>query len=161
MKAVVAREVSALVLKPPTAAGASASTTHVRFDEEKTKKAGPSKADGTSHARYYGLITLNQLTLTMQEQETAGRLVELYFEVFREILGEGDEEEEEDLAKKVEKVSGKVGKWQGRRKGAKPKNGRKTAIEEEVVDNDKTRLVAAVLTGINRALPFAKIDDAL
>lgn len=160
MKAVVAREVSALVLKPPTAASTAAATTHMRFDDEKPK-AGPSKGEPPSHARYYGLITLNQLTLTMQEQETAGRLVELYFEVFRELLGEADDDDEEDLAKKVEKVSGKVGKWQGRRKGAKPKNGRKSAIEEEVVDNDKTRLVTAVLTGINRALPFAKLDEGL
>jgi ribosome biogenesis protein MAK21 len=158
MKAVVAREVSALVLKPP-AASQSASAGHMRFDDEKPKAA--QKSEGVSHARYYGLITLNQITLTKQESEVATRLVELYFEVFREILGDGKGEEEEEKPNQVEKVAGKVDKWRGRRKGSKPKGGRKTALEEEVVDNSETRLVAAVLTGINRALPFAKLDEEM
>ena len=158
MKAVVAREVSALVLK--TAATASQpSGGHMRFDDEAPKKAA-AKPEGTTHARYYGLITLNQLTLTSRESDVAGRLVELYFEVFREILGDGTPDEEEGVSK-VEKVAGKVEKWRGRRKGAKPRGGRKSATEEELVDASDTRLVAAVLTGINRAMPFAKLDDEM
>jgi ribosome biogenesis protein MAK21 len=56
-----------------------------------------------------------------------------------------------------------VEKWRGRRKGAKPRGGRKSALqnEEEVVSSGEAKLVAAVLTGINRALPFAKLDDEM
>lgn len=172
MKAVVAREVSALVLKPSSSVTPASSSTHVRFDSEKDKTAAtPAKSDGAvSHARYYGLITLNQIMLTGKDQETAGRLVELYFEVFREVLGEsmkvkeeGGEEGAEELdAEQVTKAAGKVERWQGRRKGAKPKGGRKAAAEnEELVETGDAKLVAAVLTGINRALPFAKLDEEM
>ena len=157
MKAVVAREVSALVLKPPTVS-AEPSSSHVRFDDKPA--AAPAKAEGVSHARYYGLITLNQITLTSHESDTAGRLVELYFEIFREILGDGKVEEE--AQDHVEKVAGKVEKWRGRRKGSKPKGGRKSALEdEELIDASEARLVAAVLTGINRAMPYAKLDEEM
>ena len=152
MKAVIAREVSALILKPTGSAPATG--THIRFDETVTK---PHKSVTTSHARYYGLITLNQMTLSSKDQDVAGRLVDLYFEVFRDILGDGkvDVDEVDD----VEKVTGKVEKWRGRRKGAKPKGGRKGADADEVVDSGETKLIAAVLTGINRALPYAKLDE--
>jgi ribosome biogenesis protein MAK21 len=92
----------------------------------------------------------------------------LYFEVFREVLGEGKQEEEEvaggdgELAGQVEKVAGKVEKWRGRRKRATPKGGRKTAMQgEQLVETSEARLIAAVLSGINRALPYAKLDEDL
>jgi len=156
MKAVVAREVSALVLKTPTAPTAPPKKQHGA-----DKK--PVKVDTTGHGRYYGLITLNQMTLTAKDKDVAGRLVEVYFEVFREILGDGSGEEEPETAEldqeKIEKVTGKVEKWRGRHKGTRQK-GRKTALEnEELVDTGDAKMVAAVLTGVNRALPFAKLDD--
>lgn len=173
MKAIIAREVSALVLKTPATAGAASSGAgggHIRFDAEDTKSTGKKKEvtkEVTSHARYYGLITLNQITLTVRDGDVASKLVELYFEVFREILGDGslddDDDVEVDQKDKVEKVAGTVEKWRGRRKGAKPRGGRKSALqnEEEVVSSGEAKLVAAVLTGINRALPFAKLDDEM
>ncbi|KGB76848.1 ribosome biogenesis protein MAK21 [Cryptococcus deuterogattii R265] len=172
MKAVVAREVSTLVLRPSGAVASAAPSTHIKFDDDKGKKAtAAAKAEAVGHGRYYGLITLNQMTLTRKDQDVAGRLVDLYFEVFREILGDpnGPEEEEEQAEDseevgedKVQKVAGKVEKWRGRRKGAKPKGGRKTALEEEeLVETTKAKLVAAILTGINRALPFAKLDETM
>ncbi|WVF68528.1 hypothetical protein IAT40_003296 [Kwoniella sp. CBS 6097] len=181
MKAVVAREVSALILKPTGQAAASAaSSSHVRFDDDSSKdkgkkadKAGSAKSDTVSHARYYGLITLNQMTLTRKDQEVAGKMVDLYFEVFREILGDsmkekslgqGEVEDEDEIAQEqVEKIAGKVDKWRGRRKGAKPKGDRKSALaqEEDLIETGEAKLVAAVLTGINRALPFAKLDETM
>jgi len=169
MLAVVARDVSTLVLKP--AAGStqpSEPAAHVRFESDKDKKASPKKVDTTGHARYYGLITLNQITLSAKDREAAGRMVELYFEVFREILGNGmkqvDEGEDDEGGEvdheNVQKVTGRIDKWRGRRKGAKPKGGKKTALEsEELIETGESKLVAAVLTGINRALPYAKLDD--
>ncbi|KAK6908849.1 hypothetical protein I203_102854 [Kwoniella mangroviensis CBS 8507] len=179
MKAVVAREVSALVLKPigSTAAAASSSGSHIKFDDDvKGKKPEEKKSDTVNHARYYGLITLNQITLTRKDQEVAGKLVDLYFEVFREILGDGSkkdeehpiggEEEEGEIGEdQIEKVAGKIDKWRGRRKGTRPKPGqkKKTAMEqeEELIENSESKLVSAVLTGINRALPFAKLDETM
>ncbi|KAL7425204.1 RNA-binding ribosome biosynthesis protein mak21 [Cryptotrichosporon argae] len=162
MNAVVAREISALVLKTSATASTQGGS-HVRFDDD--KKAPAPKSEVNNHGRYYGLLTLNQLTLTSKDKEVAGRLVELYFEVFREVLGDRDEEDDkveeaDELGgDQIEKVAGKIGKWQGRRKGAKPKGGRKAPDAEEFVESSEAKLVAAVLTGINRALPFAKIDD--
>jgi ribosome biogenesis protein MAK21 len=164
MKTVIAREVTAIVLKTVLtgAAGSSAAGAHMRFDDGKDDKKDKDK-DVSTHGRYYGLITLNQMTLTSKDKEVAGKLVEVYFEVFREILGdEQSKGEDKETGEKVtEKVTGKVEKWRGRKKGAKPKGGRKTATEDELVESADAKLVAAVLTGINRALPFAKIDDAL
>ncbi|TXT12976.1 hypothetical protein VHUM_01377 [Vanrija humicola] len=160
MKAVVAREVSAIVLKTQMtgAAGSANSGAHMRFDAEE-KKSAPTVEKGTAnHGRYYGLITLNQMTLTSKDRDVAGRLVEVYFEVFRELLGEEQKKGEESAnvgdetldQEQLEKATGKVEKWRGRRKGAK---------KEELVEAAEAKLVAAVLTGVNRALPFAKIDD--
>ncbi|KAL1412536.1 RNA-binding ribosome biosynthesis protein mak21 [Vanrija albida] len=173
MKTVVAREVSAIVLKTQMtgAAGSTNSGAHMRFDaEEKSKAAAPVEKGTANHGRYYGLITLNQMTLTSKDREVAGRLVEVYFEVFRELLGEEQKKGEETAnvgdetmdQEQLEKTTGKVEKWRGRRKGAKPKGGHKAALEkEELVEAAEAKLVAAVLTGVNRALPFAKIDDDL
>lgn len=173
MKSVVARDISALILKPINGGGAApAPGTHIRFDEgskQADKAKDAEKADAINHGRYYGLITLNQITLSSKDQDVAGRLVELYFEVFREVLGEGKQEEEEvvaggegELAGQVEKVAGKVEKWRGRRKRATPKGGRKTAMQgEQLVETSEARLIAAVLSGINRALPYAKLDEDL
>ena len=158
MKAVIAREISALVLKPQNTS--QASTSHVRFDEQK-KNQPTTRPEGSNHARYYGLITLNQITLTAKDQETAAKVVEVYFEIFREILGNGKDDEEEDQASEgdhVEKVAGKVGKWRGRRKGAKDKR-KKQGNGEASIESSDAKLVAAILTGINRALPFATLDD--
>ncbi|WWC65915.1 uncharacterized protein I303_108537 [Kwoniella dejecticola CBS 10117] len=173
MKSVVAREVSSLVLKPTGSTAAAASSgSHIKFDDEvKSKKPEEKKSDTVNHARYYGLITLNQITLTRKDTEVAGKLVDLYFEVFREILGDPKQaeekleaEDEEEIGEgQIEKVAGKVDKWRGRRKGTRTKNGKKTAIEqeEELIENSESKLVSAVLTGINRALPFAKLDDTM
>lgn len=170
MKAVVAREVSAIVLKTQMtgAAGSANSGAHMRFDAEEKKPAATVEKGTANHGRYYGLITLNQMTLTSKDRDVAGRLVEVYFEVFRELLGEEQKKGEEAAnvgdetldQEQLEKTTGKVEKWRGRRKGAKPKGGHKAALEkEELVEAAEAKLVAAVLTGVNRALPFAKIDD--
>ena len=130
MKSVVARDISSLILKPiHGAAAAPAAGTHTRFDDgpKKSDKAKDAeKADAINHGRYYGLITLNQITLSKKDAEVAGRLVELYFEVFREVLGEGKQEEEEvaeggEMAEQVEKVAGKVEKWREGVRGLYPR----------------------------------------
>lgn len=167
MKAVVARDVATLVLKPVTT-GPSLPANANKLAKLAAAQKEDKKANAATHARYYGLITLNQMTLTVRDRDVAGRLVEVYFDVFREILGDGSGPEEEPVVegaedadgKAIEKVAGKVEKWRGRRKGAKPKGGRQTnKVEESLVEESDAKMVAAVLTGVNRALPFAKLED--
>ncbi|KAJ9098475.1 hypothetical protein QFC19_006342 [Naganishia cerealis] len=156
MKAVIVREVSTIVLRPIP-------KTKLPAKDIKGKgKAADLHDIGLDHGRYYGLITLNQITLTSRDRDLAGQLVQVYFELFREILGSkptkaaADNDDEQQA--KLEKVTGKVEKWQGRRKGTKFSRKRNAPKDEEVEEGD-SKLIAAVLTGVSRALPFARLDD--
>lgn len=158
MTPILVREVSALILRP-SSVSASSNAGHVRFDKNKPPSPPP-KDTGHDHAKYYGIITLNQVVLTRGQAEVAGKMIEVYFEIFGDVLGrlpdedkvgEGDEEGKDDTDGKKRKRGGgeKDGK-KGGKKGAK-KDG-------EVGEND-SKLIAAVLTGVNRAFPFANLDD--
>lgn len=169
MTPILVREVSSLILRPalPTPA---ASSTHTRFNEKDKKVI---KDNGQDHARYYGVITLNQVMLTRKQADVAAKMIEVYFEIFGDILGrlkEDDEDEAKELGLDLEKsiegkkvfekkkfVKGK--KKAGKNGAAAGGDGDDAAGEGEVSEND-SKLVAAVLTGVNRAFPFATIDDA-
>lgn len=160
MKGIITREISSLVFRPP-AKTASASTT----------------ADGANlHARYYSVITLNQMTLAANDQAVAGLLVDLYFKLFREILHEGAKNEKKPAPKRdildddeasAEKGKGvKRGRDGRERRPRGPVKGKGKAPEiptdgfTEVEDSD-SRTISAILSGVNRAMPFAKPDDAM
>lgn len=160
MTPIMVREVSSLILRPTQAA---LPTTHVRFGKDAAKK---EKADsGQDHARYYGIITLNQIMLTKSQSEVAGKMIEVYFEIFGDLLGrvkdddaEGEglgEKFEEELEEKKKLGGGEKRKWGGDKKG---KRGEDEKKDGEVNETD-SKLVAAVLTGVNRAFPFAKIEE--
>ncbi|GAA5860227.1 hypothetical protein JCM8547_003436 [Rhodosporidiobolus lusitaniae] len=190
MTPILVREVSELILHPRTSAptsapsgSASASTSHVRFGDEsdddsskknKSKKgstpAAPPRDHARDNSRYYGVTTLNQVMLKKEQGEVAGKMVDVYFEVFGDVLGrlpdkEGESDEEGE--KKEKKVAGKKrarededeGKMKkGKKFGGKKGKGQQEEEQDAVNDVD-AKLVAAVLTGINRAFPFAKLDD--
>jgi len=88
--------------------------------------------------------------------------------VFSDVLGRlPDKEEGEDEAEgsDVDKKSKKDDKPQGKKrarggfeKGGKKGKGQQELPQDAVNDVD-SKLVAAVLTGINRAFPFAKLED--
>lgn len=166
------REVSALVLRPRSslpAAPAASSSGHVRFggddedDKKKKKKASAPTAtpkdSARDNARYYGVTTLNQIMLKKEQGEVAGKMVDVYFEVFSDVLGrlpDKDEDEGADgSAGEEDKPKGKK-RARGGDKGAK--KGKQEPPQDAVNDVD-SKLIAAVLTGINRAFPFAKLDD--
>lgn len=167
MTSIMVREVSALVLRPTMAAPAASGTSHVRFGkdkekDEKEKAKEKVKDNGQDHARYYGVITLNQVMLNRNQADVAGKMIEVYFEIFGDILGrvkEDDElmlpgaadEEKEDKSEKPKYVKG------GKGKGGKGKKDDPDAVPE--VGETDSKLVAAVLTGVNRAFPFAKIEE--
>lgn len=182
MKAVIVREIIALVLRPPAPPPASATpaTTgkHIRFTDEakstpKPKPAPPEKKGGNVHARYYATITFNQIVLTPGDRDVALKLIDVYFEMFKELLGEDaegvkDPEDEGDGAADGEVVKDKKGRvkvrdGRGKGKGKEKKGqGRKTEVKGAAgfteVEDAHSRLISAILTGVNRALPFAKID---
>ncbi len=165
MKAVIVREVASLVLKAPAVAPVD-SKRHNGDKKGKGKgKAVPHVEAGANHGRYYGLITLNQVTLTVRDRDVAARLVEVYFEIFRELLDTDMDQPapadlEEAEQQNLEKITGKVSKWQGRRKGTKFTKGKGQQHEEEIEQGD-SKMISAVLTGVNRAMPFAKLDDTM
>ena len=114
----------------------------------------------SAHAKYYATITLNQTVLSAREQEVANKLLEIYFSMFVAFLKkqkEHDKKEEE-----VQKLN-KHGQVQGG--GAKPgkmarKKAQKAATQAfKAEDENREKLISAILTGVNRAFPFAKTND--
>ncbi|GAA5930320.1 hypothetical protein JCM3775_004361 [Rhodotorula graminis] len=181
MTPMLVRETSALVLRPRSAvqaaAPSAASTSHVRFggldddDEGGKKKKAPAtmtvKDAARDNARYYGVTTLNQVMLKKDQGEVAAKMVDVYFEVFSDVLGRLPDEDEdgegagsdgEKKAKKDDKPQGKKRARGGFDKGGKKGKGQQEQPQDAVNDVD-SKLVAAVLTGINRAFPFAKLED--
>ncbi|KAJ4490490.1 CBF/Mak21 family-domain-containing protein [Lentinula aciculospora] len=195
MKGVVVREITALVLRPtaPTAAATisaaaafAASTSQlpadiasrkIRFaddDEKSIKGKGKGKVAGVEkkavniHARYYATITFNQIVLTPDDRDVALKLIEVYFEMFKELLGEGKiEESKSDGAFEGDNEAAEVKKDKnGRVFDGKQKKGKGRGKILEVkgaagfgeVEDENSKFISAILTGVNRALPFAKID---
>lgn len=177
MKSVVVREITSLILKPSIRSTASAPTPqvkHIRFSpvEPSRKSKQQSKIQDkkplrNAHAQYYATITFNQIVLTpsQTDREVATRLIDIYFELFADVLGsEPDETGRADL--KSEQILGKNGEVQQDRKGrifvknkkkkgntGKEVNGAAGFVE---VEDSNSKLISALLTGVNRALPFTK-----
>ncbi|KAJ7184372.1 CBF/Mak21 family-domain-containing protein, partial [Mycena filopes] len=177
MKSVIVREIIALVLRPPAPPPPPAPTVgkHIRFtDDDKPKskpnpKAEEKKAAGNSHARYYATITFNQIVLAPGDREVALQLIDVYFEMFKELLGEGNDggvaaEVEEDGAAEgaAEVKTDKGGRVRVRDAGKGKGKGKVTEIKGAAgfaeVEDAHSKLISAILTGVNRALPFAKIE---
>jgi len=113
------------------------------------------------HAKYYATITLNQTVLSGKEEGVARKLLDIYFSMFVKLL------EKPDLAKPA--VAGvnnitinRKGEVQGGG-GAGGKKAQKKLEEKEKatsVDEDlREKMLSAVLTGVNRAMPFTNTND--
>ncbi|KAF9447072.1 CBF-domain-containing protein [Macrolepiota fuliginosa MF-IS2] len=179
MKSIIVREIISLVLKPsaPSTSTATTPTTpgnkHIRFSspepatKSKSKSTPQDKKPRNTHAQYYATITFNQIVLTpsQSDREVAVRLIDIYFELFKDVLGaEGTtevEETDEQLLEKDGEVQkdkkGRVLVRDKKRKGTKDKefNGAAGFVE---VEDSNSKLISALLTGVNRALPFAKVE---
>lgn len=162
MKSVIVREVSSLILRP---ASKSSSTAAAASNGPDTSK--------NQHARYYGVITFNQVTLSANDQGVAAHLVDLYFQLFREILDSGerppleapeDKDDNEADAKKHGKKRARPTDRHDRKGKAKARAGKPkdtTGDEFAEVEDADSKMISAILTGVNRAFPFAKLDDAV
>jgi ribosome biogenesis protein MAK21 len=175
MKAVIVREIIALVLRPPAPPPPPAPTIakHIRFTDEPKPKPKPKpeekKTTGNVHARYYATITFNQIVLSPGDRDVALQLIDVYFELFKELLGEGnvpgaelDGEEADGNKGPGEVKTDKGGRVRDAGKGKGKGKGRVTEVKGAAgfaeVEDAHSKLISAILTGVNRALPFAKIE---
>lgn len=175
MKSIVVREVAQIVLHAPATQKASATAQKqkgsVKGKEKEVAEAG-SKLN--LHARYYGVLTLNQTMLTPKDADVANLLVELYFQLFEELLEQeahidkdqgrkigGDAKEDDAEKKPAEQV--KKPRWTGKGKGLKgaagqDKNRNKSGL---AIEEAHSKMVAAILTGVRRAFPFTRLEHEM
>ncbi|KAI9292343.1 CBF-domain-containing protein [Neoconidiobolus thromboides FSU 785] len=100
-------------------------------------------------AQYYSVITLNQFSLSRDDAELSNSLMETYFTLFKKILAIKEERPNKKKTKK------------DRKKDKNSNNKGKLQIKESTAsseDSEKIGLIAGILTGVNRAFPFSKID---
>ncbi|SCU92128.1 LAMI_0E08900g1_1 [Lachancea mirantina] len=112
------------------------------------------------HTTYYAVLTLNQTILKRREDMIANQLIKTYFTLFEKFLlsTNSDNNEEGDNAPKNKDAS-----YEKKRK-KNVKRGKKGGVsvkddktDQEVVDEKNSKLFSAILTGLNRALPFAQM----
>jgi ribosome biogenesis protein MAK21 len=177
MKGIVVREVAALVLKPSTVNSAS-NASHPIASKKGQKGKGPtsgglSHAAGlrsSDHSRYYGIITLNQIMLSRSDQDkvVANKLLETYFSVFQDLLGtyttnEDDAEalpqhgELKDRKRRRDEKNGKGRKDEDKLKDLSRQDRRKVLRSQQALESE-SKLMAAVLTGVNRAFPYSDLE---
>ncbi|PNS19741.1 hypothetical protein CAC42_7708 [Sphaceloma murrayae] len=102
------------------------------------------------HAKYYSIITLNQTILGKNDSKTASDLLRIYFTLFIQLLrpAEAAKQNIQRGPVKQQGGGGKAGKAAAKKAKAKEK-----AAESELELGEK--MTAQVLTGVNRAFPFA------
>jgi ribosome biogenesis protein MAK21 len=162
MKAIVIQEATALIMRP-TPPMASSTVSYSHTNKLKDPKSAPQREKNVwrAHAQYYAAITFNQIVLSTStaDRAAARKLIDVYFQLFREVVGEREPEPANDDAtytKEELKHKGKepTHKKKGPRK-VKSKEVRGAAGFAEVQDAN-AKLLGAILTGISRALPYAQ-----
>ncbi|CCK72315.1 RNA-binding ribosome biosynthesis protein MAK21 KNAG_0J02350 [Huiozyma naganishii CBS 8797] len=114
------------------------------------------------HTTYYSVITLNQTILRKSDDSVANKLVKTYFTLFEKFLVSTDEDNKHDVD-----IKSDAKKYEEKRKKnvKKGKNGGKSVkeekTEEEKANEKNSKLFSALLTGINRAFPFAEIPASV
>lgn len=113
------------------------------------------------HAIYYATITLNQTVLSGREEEVVKKLLDLYFSLFVKLLEKP--KTKKPLATRVdETMLNKKGEVQGGGGTPGKKALRKATTQEKGTapeDDVREKILSAVLTGVNRALPFTSTND--
>lgn len=96
--------------------------------------------------QYYAIVTMTQMILTSKEEQVANKLIDCYFTCFKKILS--TKRAKSVKAQDVRKLSRKAQK--------KLQDEEKSMKDEEELEN---KMIAAILTGVNRTFPFAKVED--
>ncbi|KAJ3306027.1 hypothetical protein HDV03_000564 [Kappamyces sp. JEL0829] len=112
----------------------------------------PNVAD---RARYYAITFLNQIVLTQSPEDvkTANTLIHLYFTLFNSLVKtmKTREHEKETPKKKKDRKRDRKGK------GHHHATAEETPLLE--VDSLNSKMMAALLTGVNRAFPFSNLES--
>ncbi|KAG0266757.1 hypothetical protein BG011_001216 [Mortierella polycephala] len=112
----------------------------------------------SERAQYYAIITLNQTILSARQMDVANKLIDIYFVFFKRMLGDQESQLKKTkgfLKENKNKVDKKRKKDAGKTKGPHRTPGEVLGLQ----DSEHSKMIAAVLTGVNRAFPFAKVDD--
>lgn len=112
--------------------------------------------NATERAQYYGIITLNQIILSKRDVRVANKLIDVYFVLFTKLL----ELKDEEIKKNKTNKSNKKGSAKSKSK-IKSKSKKKAKNKDETEDAVNSKLVAALLTGVNRAYKFAQVDHSV
>lgn len=103
------------------------------------------------HAKYYAVITLNQTVLSTKEPNIARKLLDIYFSMFRVMLKNQKGGAGEDLKALND----------GQKLNRKAQARAKLQAEQEAKEAEMNeKMLAQVLTGVNRGFPFADLDTA-
>ncbi|KAI9752569.1 MAG: hypothetical protein M4579_005567 [Chaenotheca gracillima] len=115
----------------------------------------------SSHARYYAMITLNQVTLSAKEEAVAGKLLDLYFTLFISLLKQqqGNKPAADEPPKPILNKKGQVQGGGGKAGKKATKKAREETTVKSADEELNEKMISAVLTGVNRAFPFANADD--
>jgi len=162
MKTVVIREMTALIMRPSPLLSLSTPqpNIHIRFSGGSRSEPKREKNMWRAHAQYYAAITFNQIVLSTSEADrgTARALIDVYFQLFREVVDKQEPKSVDDVVPIAEgtKVTRTEKTPKERRAhGGENKQIRGAAGFAEVQDSN-AKLLGAILTGINRALPYAQ-----
>ncbi|KAJ3692481.1 hypothetical protein LUZ60_012831 [Juncus effusus] len=107
-------------------------------------------------AKYYAVIFLNQIYHTKRGDgpKIAKRAIDVYFGLFKVLLSRSDENSTQKDGKFNKRNSQK-----GKPKWKKEKTKGQNENNESNIEMD-SRLLSALLTGVNRAFPFVSSDEA-
>ncbi|RHZ74358.1 hypothetical protein Glove_225g52 [Diversispora epigaea] len=116
--------------------------------------------NANERSQYYGIITLNQIILSKQDAKVANKLIDIYFVLFTKLLELKDKEIKKDKNNKKDftKSRFKITKSRSR---IKSKSKKKVNNKIEIDDAANSKLVAALLTGVNRAYKFTQVDHSV
>jgi ribosome biogenesis protein MAK21 len=101
------------------------------------------------HGKYYAVVTLNQTPLTANEEDMAHKLLGIYFGLFSALLKAGQPSTTEDANAPKSTTRGE----RQRKQHKKPVENLQSQDEEL-----REKLTSALLTGVNRAYPYADAE---
>ena len=108
------------------------------------------------HAQYYASITLNQTVLSSADTGVTTQLLNIYFSLFKQLLAKPEATDPRPIIVnlKGEIQGGGSAPGKAARKKAK-------ALEKKAVVNEelKEKMISAILTGVNRAIPYTNTND--
>ncbi|KAI4290289.1 MAG: hypothetical protein L6R35_000424 [Caloplaca aegaea] len=115
------------------------------------------------HAQYYAVITLNQTVLSFKEEAVARKLLDIYFSLFAKLLAK-PQPVRPPLPEASQVKINQKGEIQGGGGPAGKAARRKAELKEKattVKEDLREKMLSAVLTGVNRAVPYANTGDAI